>query len=129
VTRDEWNQVLTTEPATPNQRGAVMREFARLGVTDRTQRLAVIAGLLGLDDLASVHELTMGQAGRLINLLPGIDDPDELLDAAAAAPSQDAPSRAPQLAEVYTLVYTLHAVAAAYLVWNNCSLYLRDQQE
>jgi hypothetical protein len=128
MNRDEWNQVLDTAPATPNQRGAIMREFARLGITDRAERLAITAGLLGIVDLASTHDLTMGQAGRLVGMLPGIDDRNELTDAVAASarPSTVAVAGCgrPQLAEVYTL----HAVAAAYLAWNNCLHYSRDQQ-
>jgi len=38
MTRDEWNKVLATEPARSNQRGAIMREFERLGFGDADQR-------------------------------------------------------------------------------------------
>ncbi len=51
MTRDEWNQVLATKQATPRQRGAVMREFGRLGVVDRAERLAISAELLGLGEI------------------------------------------------------------------------------
>jgi hypothetical protein len=44
-------------------------EFARLGVTDRAERLAVSAALLNLADLDTTSHLTMGDAGRLLSAL------------------------------------------------------------
>jgi hypothetical protein len=69
VTRDEYLAVLAAEPATANQAGAVMGECERLGLTDRDERLAVCAAMLGLDELGSVRDLTMGQAGQLVRAL------------------------------------------------------------
>jgi hypothetical protein len=128
VNRDEWNHVLDTTQATLKQRGRIMSEFGRLGVDDRAQRLAVIAGLLGLDELASVNELTMGQAGQLINLLPGISDADDMPDGAAAAVlGQDTPSMAePSLS--LAPVYVLHSVAATMHAWNSSVINDNDQQ-
>jgi hypothetical protein len=87
VNRDEYLAALETEPATANQRGAVMREFARLGFhprRDRARRLAVIAMLLDLDELESTAYLTLGQAGWLVNLLQRTRDRAELPEAPPA---------------------------------------------
>ena len=86
MTRDEWNQVLATEPATSNQLGAIMREFTRLGFgdADRAERLAVCAELLELDELGSSGDLTMGQAGMLVNVLQHTRTAAELADITAA---------------------------------------------
>jgi hypothetical protein len=98
----EWHQVLATEPATPNQIGAIHREFARLGVTDRAERLAICAALLGVDDLGSTTHLVMGQAGQLYAELLGLADRDELLAAAGLDDEHqgEAPGSAPTFAEV-----------------------------
>jgi hypothetical protein len=71
MTRDEWNLVLATEPATRHQRGAIMREFERLGFgeADRAERLAICARIAGLETLGSISDLTMGQAGQLVHAL------------------------------------------------------------
>jgi len=77
MNRDEYLTALETEPATANQRGAIMREFARLGFhprRDRARRLAICAALLELDELRSTGELVMGQAGQLVKALQGITD-------------------------------------------------------
>jgi hypothetical protein len=69
-----WHDVLATEPATANQRGALMHEFERLGFHsryDRAERLRVIAALTGADQVTSTADLTMGQAGALIDALQG----------------------------------------------------------
>lgn len=84
MTRDEWNSVLETEPITPNQRGRIMEECWRLGLHTRAERLAVLAGLLGLDGLDSTSDLTMGQAGQLVNVLQRTSKRTELAAAAAA---------------------------------------------
>jgi hypothetical protein len=81
VTRDELNEMLATRPATPNQRGAVLREFGRLGFHDehdRAERLAICAALLGLEELGSTRDLVMGQAGQLVNILQRVRDRGEL---------------------------------------------------
>lgn len=70
--------MLATEPATADQRGAVMGEFERLGIVDRGERLALAAELLGLDALGSTKELMMGDAGRLVGLLRRTRDRGEL---------------------------------------------------
>ena len=85
MNRDEYLEMLATEPATPNQRGAIMGEFARLGVTDRGERLAACAALLGLGELGSTADLVMGEAGRLVNLLQRLRDRAELLAVVSAA--------------------------------------------
>lgn len=82
MTRDEWIQVLDSEPATPNQRGALMRECERLGLTGRAERLAVLAGLLGADELDTTGDLTMGQAGQLVGILHRAGGLAELPDVA-----------------------------------------------
>jgi len=82
MTIEEWREVQETTPATPNQRGAVMHEADRLGLTHRTERLRIFAALLDLDELGSVHDLVMGQAGQLLHALQGFDSRAEL-DAAA----------------------------------------------
>lgn len=72
MNRDEWNDLMATERITRNQRGAIMREFDRLGFhykRDRADRLAVCAALLGIDGLDSTDDLTQGQAGQLVNAL------------------------------------------------------------
>lgn len=84
MNRDEWNQVLDTEPLTPNQRGAIMGEFTRLGIRDRAERLAACAALLGIDALATTADLTQGQAGQLVNVLERTTDRDALLQPAPA---------------------------------------------
>jgi hypothetical protein len=73
VNRSEYLAVLATEPATPDQRGAVMREFGRLGFTaaDRAERLASAAAILDLPELGSIKDLVMGQAGQLLRVLQG----------------------------------------------------------
>lgn len=91
MNRDEYLEMLATEPATPYQRGAIMREFARLGVSDRVERLAVCAALLELDGLESTRDLVMGQAGQLVAALlhtrDRVDLPDVTAPPTAAAVS------------------------------------------
>jgi hypothetical protein len=97
MTRDEWKAVLAAEPATPAQRGAIMREFGRLGFgeADRGERLAISAAIVGLDTLGSVRDLTMGEAGRLVRALLAASDRGELPapESPAAAGSSDAETR------------------------------------
>ena len=78
MTREEWNKVLAIAPLTAAQRGAIQGEFTRLGVTDRAERLAISAALLGLDRLGSTTDLTQGQAGKLLGQLRDIRNRDEL---------------------------------------------------
>lgn len=80
MSRAEYLAVLDSEPATPNQRGAIMREFSRLGLgtQDRAARLAACAALLGLDELDTTGGLTMGQAGRLVGKLRRLTGRSEL---------------------------------------------------
>ena len=80
MTRDEWQAVLETEPATANQVGAIRGQFERLGFTDtdRAERLAICAALLGREDLNSTADLTMGEAGKLYRVLLGFRNRDEL---------------------------------------------------
>jgi hypothetical protein len=81
---DEWHAVLATAPATPNQRGAIMREFERLGFgeADRAERLAICAALAGLENLGSTADLRMGEAGQVYRVLLAVGDRGELLAAA-----------------------------------------------
>ena len=69
MNREAWYAYIESSPATPNQVGRIMRECDRLALVDRTERLAVCAVLLGLDDLGSTKELSQGKAGRLVNIL------------------------------------------------------------
>lgn len=78
MNREEWNHVLESEPATPNQVGAIHGEFRRLGIGDRDKRLAITAELLGLGELDSTTDLVMGEAGRLIGILRQTRDRSEL---------------------------------------------------
>jgi hypothetical protein len=70
------------EPATLPQRGTLVGEFARLGVPrtqcGRTRRLADSAALLGLAELGSTSELSIGEAGWLIRTLRGCQRPADL---------------------------------------------------
>lgn len=87
MNRDEWNHVLDTESLTSNQRGAIMREFDRLGIRDRAERLRICASLLGLAELGSTSDLVMGQAGQLVDVLQRTADRAALRQAAAAPSS------------------------------------------
>lgn len=84
MTRDEYLEVLATEPATGTQVGAIIGEFERLGVANRAERLAISAELLGVDKLASTADLVMGQAGYLVALLQRTRDRTALAAAALA---------------------------------------------
>jgi len=83
----EWRQVLATEPATPHQIGAIHRESARLGLDGRAGRLRGCAAILGLGDLESTRNLTMGEAGKLVRTLCEVRDLSELPATTAAADS------------------------------------------
>jgi hypothetical protein len=90
MTREEWNEVLATERATPAQVHAVMQEFTRLGLDhpgDRAGRLALTAWLLGLAEIGSTADLVMGDAGRLLTILRSAGDLDDLLPAPGPAPA------------------------------------------
>ena len=89
MTRDEYLAMLDTEPATPTQRGAVMRECDRLGLADRAERLAILAALLDLDALGSTANLTMGQAGKLVNLLQSTQNRGDLPEITTATGADD----------------------------------------
>jgi hypothetical protein len=84
VKLDQWHAVLATAPVTPNQRGAIMREFERLGFgeADRAERLAICAALAGLEHLGSTADLRMGEAGQIYRALLDVGDRGELLAAA-----------------------------------------------
>ena len=106
----DWHAILASEPATARQRGAVMREFGRLGYRcrDRAERLAATANLLGIAEVGSVHDLLMGQAGYLLHVLPEFPD-RAALEAELAPPAP--PAQPPR---VSTLP---HEFLAAYLTW------------
>jgi hypothetical protein len=89
MTRDEYLEVLATEPATGAQVGAIIGEFGRLGITDRAERLAITAALLGLEHVGSTTDLVMGDAGRLVAMLRRTHDRAELPDVTAAAVDDD----------------------------------------
>jgi hypothetical protein len=89
MTRDDWYAYAESVPLTPNQRGAIMHECDRLGVADRTERLAMLAGLLGLDMLSSTADLTLSQAGQLVRILSDTRDRAELPEVATAAETGD----------------------------------------
>ena len=104
-------------PATARQAGALAGRFAGLGVTDRAERLAVCAALLGLDGLATSRDLTVGQAGRLLHALGDCQDRAELPDvtggqAEGATPAQARPSGGPARP-----VAILAALGAALCAW------------
>jgi hypothetical protein len=81
----EWHEQLATEPLRPNQLGAIHGEFRRLGYgrLDRAARLEVTAELARCGPVESTRELTMGEAGRVINALrqcPDLSALAELLE-------------------------------------------------
>ncbi|HXL96632.1 MAG TPA: hypothetical protein VN969_47605 [Streptosporangiaceae bacterium] len=104
---EQWRTVLATEPATLNQVGKIHREFGRLGFgeDDRPERLEICARLLDLEELGSLRDLTMGDAGRLISILVGVRDRAHL---AGLLTEPDSP--APPLPSAL-----IAAMAAAYL--------------
>ena len=69
---------LDTEAATRTQVGALCGELNRFGIRGHAERVSVCAALLDLDELHSTQDLTMGECGKLIGTLRGLDDRDEL---------------------------------------------------
>ena len=108
----DWHAVLASEPATARQRGALMREFGRLGYRDcdRAARLAAAANLLGIAALDSVRDLVMGQAGYLLHVLPAF--PDRAALEAELTPLPPAPPAQPSRLSTLPLEFL-----AAYLAW------------
>ena len=95
MTRDEWRALADSAPATPNQVGAIRREFFRLGFgpADRAERLRITGQLARADgQLATTKDLTMGQAGRVVGALTGCRSLPDLH--AAADPGRTARQRA-----------------------------------
>lgn len=95
MTRDEWRAFAESAPATPNQVGAIHREFSRLGfgAADRAGRLRITGQLARADgQLATTKDLTMGQAGRVVGALTECRSPRDLY--AAADPGRTARQRA-----------------------------------
>jgi hypothetical protein len=83
--------MLAATPATPNQVGAIQREFMRLGFgADRAGRLAASAALLNLPDLQSTADLCQGEAGELLRNLQSFRSRGELT---AALPRRASPWR------------------------------------
>jgi hypothetical protein len=79
MSKEPWHRRILIEPATRAQVGALAGELERRhGLHDRTERLAVCATLLGLDHLGSTRDLTMGQAGVLLNIARRARDRAEL---------------------------------------------------
>jgi len=122
MTRDEYLIVLKTESATSNQVGAIHRQFARLGVGDRAERLAICAALLGLDELGSTTHLVMGQAGHLVGILrqarERADLPAVVITAAEAVPDDEDQEYDDEGQENrVTLIDAIMAVLAAVALW------------
>jgi hypothetical protein len=120
VTLDEWHAVLATELATPNQRGAIMHEFGRLGFGegDRAERLAICAALAGLENLDSTADLTMGQAGQVYRALLDIGDRAELLDTAErGGEDQAAEGEADEKSAGPTLIEAIGQLIIAFAIW------------
>lgn len=55
-------------PILPGQRGKIVARFDEFGITNRTQRLDITAGIVHRD-LGSVNELTRNQAQQVITIL------------------------------------------------------------
>jgi len=121
VNREEWHAVLATESATPTQVGALHGEFRRLGYNedeDRAERLAVCATLSGLGELETTSDLTMGEAGRLINLLRQTRDAGELA-ALLPARGEHQGDEVPAVEGGMTLAQALaRVIAIALAIWN-----------
>lgn len=77
---DDWHAHLAAAPVTVNQRGRIAAECQRLGLTDRAERLELLAALAGLDELDTTADLTQGQAGQLCGILLRTRDRGELPD-------------------------------------------------
>jgi hypothetical protein len=99
VNREDWNAELESRPLTRAQLGRLQEEARRLGL-NRTDRLTVVAVLLGLDNLASFTELRQGHAGAAVHLLAGCPSRAEL---DAFLPSPPAQAVAPQCAAETTV--------------------------
>jgi hypothetical protein len=99
VTRDEYLEILATQPATGAQVGAIISEFDRLGVVDRAERLAITAELLELEHVGSTTDLVMGDAGRLVRMLQRTRDHAELVGISAPADDEDQADEAAETAD------------------------------
>ena len=71
-------EMLETTWATQPQVGAILGEFRRMRIRRRDERLLICATLLDLDGLGSTWHLTMGQAGKLVQILRATHDRAEL---------------------------------------------------
>ena len=72
MTRDEWRAFAESTPATRNLVGAIRREFERLGFGEagRAERLWITGQLAQAPgQLATTHDLTTGQAGRVVGAM------------------------------------------------------------
>lgn len=101
-----WHAILATRPATPNQVGAIIGEWRRLGLghpDDRAERLQLTARLLGLPEVGSTTDLVMGDAGRLIGMLRGCGDRASL-GALLDSPGAAVPPRLSPLAACLPLI-------------------------
>lgn len=108
MTRDEWRAFADSSPATPNQVGAIHREFSRLGFrpADSSERLRITGQLARADgQLATTKDLTMGQAGRVVEALTRCRSPRDLY--AAADPGRTARQRARMRARLIRILAEL----------------------
>lgn len=103
MTITDYRARLDTGPLTPNQRGRIMGEFHRLGfhqTRDRAERLRLTAQLAGLSGVASVKDLTRGEAGRVVRALTDCGTAQDLY----ALTHPDPPGMARVLAGILALL-------------------------
>lgn len=89
TTRTTRPNRLDTEPLTANQLGAIHLEFIRLGFDteeDRGERLWLTGELARSGPIGSTKELSMGEAGRVVNALGRCRTPGELYELAGGEP-------------------------------------------
>ncbi len=94
MTRDEWNDYISSHALTERQRGNIMdklkelrfypREYASRDqlpphALDRVDRLDVISWLIDRD-IDTIYDLTQGEAGYLVHLLDHVHTRDDLFD-------------------------------------------------
>ena len=108
MTRDEWRALAESTPATRNQVGAIRREFERLGFGEagRAERLWITGQLAQAPgQLATTHDLTTGQAGRVVGAMTACTSLQDLC--AAADPGRAACQRARMRARLLRILAEL----------------------